>query len=137
MKQHLCYRRGSVELIELLFVTILLGTIGLAMYFSLLFSQRSSQRARHYTRASQVVSQQIETLRTTPYADITVPYDDTFTTDPGWIGILPNSSTNLSVQWDDASQTIKRAVATVYWVENSLPRQLSYTTLIVSQGNGQ
>lgn len=130
-------RRGAVELIELLFVTALLSSVGIAMYFTLLFSQQTNLRIEHYALASQIASDQIEYLRGTPYANLTTPYNGSFLGNTA-ISSLPNGTTNLTVSYNDSpTNTIKKAVATVRWKENNKDQSLSYTTLIVDRGVGQ
>jgi hypothetical protein len=133
----LTQRKGAVELIELLFVTVLLSSIGLAMYFTLLFSQQTNIRVKHYAQASQIAATQVEALRSTAYASITAPYNGTFT-NGATATDLPSGSTNLVVSYQNSpTNTIKRVVATVSWQENNKPRNISYTTLIVDQGVSQ
>lgn len=135
---HFRHRQGAAELLELLFVTLLLGSVGIAMYLTLVFGENAGRRARHYARASQIAAQEMEIVRSTAFTDLTTPYNGTFIGNAEPATELPSGTTNLATTYyDGPTNTIKQAVATVTWNENGQPRSVSYTTLVVDQGVGQ
>jgi hypothetical protein len=131
-------RKGAAELLELLFVTLLLGSVGIAMYFTLVFGEKAGLRARHYARASQIAAQEMETVRSTSFANLTTPYNGAFIGNAQLATELPSGTTNLTTSYyNSPTNTIKRAVVTVSWNENGQPRSVVYTTLVAEQGVGQ
>lgn len=134
----LTYRSGSVGLIELLFVTALLGTVGVAIYTTMLFGQQTNLRTEHYTKASQLAADQIELIRSSAYAAINTPYTGSFLGPATTIDQLPNGSAELTVSYlNSPTNSLKKVVATVQWVEHKKLQSVRYTTLIVDQGIGQ
>lgn len=128
-------RSGSIML-ELVVVTALIGTTALSIVGSLLYGQSANARANNFAEASYIAGQEMEIIRTTAYADLTVPYDGDFLgrpDDPA--SKLPSGSGNLVMSYfDDPTNTIKQAVITVSWVEHGQNRSLEYTTLMTSGG---
>lgn len=131
-------RRAGSTMIELLIVAALLGSVAGSIYLALVYGESINQRAYHLSRASQIASQEIEIIRSTPYASLTVPYNGAFigSTDP--LTDLPSGTANLTTSWQNSpTNTIKKAVVTVNWLEKGSNRQVQYTTLIVESGIGQ
>lgn len=137
MKKTHATRKGTV-LIELVMVAALIGVVVIAMYMVLLYGASIKHRSRWQTRASQIAAQEIEIIRATPWASLTVPYNGAFigTTDP--VTELPGGTANLTTFYHiNSNDKLKEAVVTVGWVENGQSKQVQYTTLVVESGVGQ
>ncbi len=131
---HTHHRSGAI-FVELLIAVFILGTAVLAIYLSIIYAGKVNQRARNLNLAQQIASQEIESLRSTSFSNITVPYNGAFIGNPQNASqILPTASANLTTSWFDANNTQIKAVVTISWKERTQNRTLSYTTVIGKQG---
>ncbi len=124
------YRNGTI-LIELVVCTFLVGITAVALFSALIIGAKLNQRARHYTRANEIAAQAIEIVRGTPYATLTTPYSGTFLGNVDPVTELPSGSGSLVISYNNSpTNTVKRAVVTVGWVEKGNPVSIVYATLI-------
>lgn len=130
-------RKGAGMLLEIIFVTWLIAAVGVAMYGALIYSDTIAQRTQNSVRASRIAAQEIEIIRKTPMSGMyTVPYNGAFignTLAP--VSELPSGSRNLSITWyNSPTNTIRKVVVTVTWLEKKKTRSVIYTTLIYDKG---
>lgn len=128
-------RRQGTVLLELVVATFLVGSVTITLYLALIYGQLAPIKANHYARAGQLASQQIEILRSTAFANLTVPYNGPFIGGTDSIAELPSATANLVISYDDSpTNSIKKAVATVSWLDRGTTRNVSYSTFIVNNG---
>lgn len=128
-------RKGAV-IVELIVVTAMIGTAALAIILSLFYGQVAGLRARHHTLASQIASQEIETIRNTPFNNLSITADGPFIGNPDAAAeALPSGAESLTISYfDQPTNTIKQVIAKVSWVERGTTQSVEYTTLVVNNG---
>lgn len=127
-------RRGTV-LLEILMATAMVGVTAIVLLEALIYSQHVSIRANRYARASQIASQEMEIIRATPFANLTVPYNNVFIGTPDSVSELPQGSNNLTLSYHDSpTNKIKKAIVSVSWKEGAKTETISFTSLIIDKG---
>lgn len=127
-------RRGTV-MIELIMATFLIGITTIVLFEALIYSQHLSIRANRYARASQIANQEMEIIRATAYSGLVVPYNGSFIGTTDSVSELPGGTANLTLSYDDApTNTIKKAIITITWLEGSKTETVQYSTLVVNNG---
>lgn len=138
MKSQAFSTNAGTILIELIIVCFLIGVGVVAVYSALLYGSKVTVRSGHLTRAAQIVSQEMEIIRSAPYANLTTPYNGAFIGATDGVAELPQGTANLTTIYEDSpTNTIKRATVTVSWLEKSQTRQVQFTTFVVDQGLNQ
>jgi hypothetical protein len=127
-------RQGTV-MIELVVATVLIGITTVALFEALIYSQHVSIRANRLARASQIANQEMEIVRATAYASLTVPYNGAFIGTTDSVSELPSGTSNLTISYQDApTNSVKQAVITVTWRERTKTETVRYTTYVVNNG---
>lgn len=124
------HRKGTM-LIELVVCTFLVGITAVALFSALLVGAKFNERARHYTRANEIAAQAIEVVRGTPFASLTTPYSGAFLGNVDPVTELPSGTGSLVISYNNSpTNTVKKAIVTVNWVEKGQPVNIVYATLI-------
>ncbi len=126
-------RSGSI-ILELLVAIFLIGTVSISLILALIYSQKSNVYNSHRQVASRLATQEIETVRSLGYTALTTPYNGNFLSGTTTT-VLPSGSGNLQVSYfNSPTNTLKKAVARVSWVEAGHTRSESYTILVGKDG---
>lgn len=136
---HAKRRRSGTILLELIMVSAMIGVSVLAVYGALNYEQKMPIKAQHIGRASEIASQILENARQTGYDNLTTPATTTVYSSATPINNLPTGATaTLTTSWyNTPTNTIKQAVATVTWQENTQNKTVQYTTLVSQYGTAQ
>lgn len=123
-------------LIEMI-VTIAVTSLVLVMILgTILFTIKVNLRTRHRTLAYQILEQEVEIVRNTPFENLQNQTAGVFLDTVSEVSNLPSGTGTLTIEDYAGQSTIKQVTADISWLEGDSPKTISLTTLVSRGGIG-
>jgi len=131
-------KNRGVSLVELIVAIGVISIAILSLYYAILYGIKVNNQAKHLTLSYEIASKEMETVRSTPFANLANQTNGNFYSDSSAdLAKLSGGQGKLTIRDYNGSSSIKEIIVTVNWNENGNAKTTILNTLATSGGINQ